>query len=135
MKKGAWFGFILAMLTAVFLPAAAWAQGGAGGEDIFGSLAGKAQTIGEGLTGVGYVIAGLGLVVFSFMAIFNKIKWSTLAYIMVSCFVLSAMVFVITMFQEKGSSNWIGGAGSFDFSQSDYDVTSGSNADSVPVSH
>lgn len=129
MKKRAWFSFIGALLAVILLPDAAWADAG---EDIFDSLADRAQTIGEGLTGVGYVIAGLGLIIFSFMAIFNKIKWSTLAYIMLSCFVLSAMVFVITMFQEGGTSDWIGGEGSISFPKN-YDITSGTNADSVKV--
>ena len=131
MKKWAWLGFIGAVLAVILLPEAAWAQG-ATGEDIFDSLADRAQTIGEGLRGSGYIIAGSGLIVFSFLAIFNKIKWSTLAYIMLSCFVLSAMAFVIDFFQGDGSNGYKSDI-TMRFT-SGYNVTSGSNADSVEVS-
>ncbi|MBP5352410.1 MAG: hypothetical protein J6Y91_01420 [Alphaproteobacteria bacterium] len=63
--------------------------------DIFDSLAGKAGVIGQGLQSSGFIIAGVGLIVFTFMAIFNKIQWKTLAYIMFSTALLSAMIAVI----------------------------------------
>ena len=113
----------------MMLPRLAFAEGDAGGSaegggdaDIWGTLAGKAQTVGEGLADAGYIIAGLGLVVFSFMAIFNKIKWSTLAYIMTSVFVLSAMAFVIQSVQKKGDFDWIGADGNLSYDQK-YDIT------------
>ncbi len=116
----------------LLLPRLAFAEGegGEGDADIWGTLATKAGIVGGGLTGVGYIIAGLGLIIFSFMAIFNKIKWSTLAYIMMSTFVLSAMVFVIKMMQDGGDSSWIGGV--------DYSTSGGTeivyDADQVTVS-
>jgi len=105
----------------MLLPRLAFAEGETGGgaeggdADIWGTLAEKAQTVGEGLADAGYMIAGLGLVVFSFMAIFNKIKWSTLAYIMTSVFVLSAMTFVIRSVQKDGDFDWIGGDGNLSY--------------------
>lgn len=98
-------------MAVLLLPRLAFAdpEAGGGDADIWGTLASKAGMVGGGLTSTGYIIAGLGLIVFSFMAIFNKIKWSTLAYIMMSTFVLSAMVFVIKMAQDGGDSSWIGG--------------------------
>ena len=74
--------------------------------DIFTSLAEKAQTIGLGLRSSGYIIAGIGLIVFSFMAIFNKISWKNLAYIMFSCFLLSIMFGVVNYFSgDKAELN------------------------------
>ena len=70
--------------------------------DIFGELARRAEFIGGGLTSVGYVIAAIGLIVFTFMAIFNKLSWKTLAYIMMSCFFLSAMGAIITEVRKGG---------------------------------
>ena len=115
---------ILILGLFLLLPDAVWAQatggdggagtggsGGTAGADIWSDLAAKAGKVGGGLTGSGYIIAGLGLITFSFMAIFNKIKWSTLAYIMLSTFVLSAMTWVVTSAQSdsKNGFAWIGG--------------------------
>lgn len=72
------------------------------GDEIFDTLAGKAELIGSGLGQTGFVIAGFGLAVFSFMALFNKISWKTLAYIMFSTFVLSIMTLIIS---ETSSDN------------------------------
>jgi len=67
---------------------------------IWDKLAGKASKVGVGLQQSGFLIGGIGLIFFSFMAIFNKISWKTLAYIMLSCFVLSAMVGLVNYFSE-----------------------------------
>lgn len=69
-------------------------------DPIWGKLAGKAGVVGNGLRSAGFIIAGLGLVFFSFMAIFNKLSWKNLAYIMLSCFVLSAMWGLVTYFRK-----------------------------------
>lgn len=69
---------------------------------IWDKLASKASFVGGGLQKTGFVIAGIGLIFFSFMAIFNKISWKNLAYIMLSCFVLSAMVALINYFSSSG---------------------------------
>ena len=96
---------------------------------IFKQLADKAQNIGIGLRDAGFIIAGMGLIVFSFMAIFNKISWKTLAYIMLSCFILSLMCAVI---------NYIG-HGSAHAPALSYDVhrgsvgTTGQNVKNNPV--
>lgn len=113
---------ILILSLFLLLPDAAWAQatggtggagtggsGGTAGADIWTDLATKAGKVGGGLAGSGYIIAGLGLITFSFMAIFNKIKWSTLAYIMLSTFILSAMTWLVSSAQDGGSFAWIGG--------------------------
>ena len=70
--------------------------------EIFDQLAARAAGVGVGLRNSGYIIAGFGLIVFSFMAIFNKISWKTLAYIMLSCFILSVMFWVVTYIAEGG---------------------------------
>jgi len=74
-------------------------------EEIWTKLANKASLIGGGLQRSGFIIAGLGLIVFSFMAIFNKISWKNLAYIMLSCFVLTAMVALINYFSQDPKGN------------------------------
>lgn len=84
--------FLAILFVALLSVSGAYA---AGSDDIFGKLADKAWTVGSGLRDAGFIIAGLALVVFSFMAIFNKISWKTLAYIMLSTFILTAMIAAI----------------------------------------
>ncbi len=87
---------IVFILTVVLVPDAF-----AAGEDaIFSKLADRAKAIGLGLRGAGFMIAGFGLIVFAFMAIFNKISWKSLAYIMLSCFILSVMFGVIAYISD-----------------------------------
>lgn len=74
--------------------------------DIWDSLSGKADEIGKGLSNVGYIIAGFGLIAFSVAAIFNKISWKTLAYIMISCFILGITTMVVG--EITGESEFIG---------------------------
>ncbi|MBR1756025.1 MAG: hypothetical protein IJ738_00440 [Alphaproteobacteria bacterium] len=86
-----------------------YGMGDCGSGNIFQQLACRAGIIGSGLKTVGYMIAGFGLIVFSFAAIFGKVKWPLFATIMFSCFLLSATVFVINMMTDKGDASWIGG--------------------------
>ena len=92
------FSFLI--FASMFISSAA--QAAEAGE-IFDQLAARAQNLGGGLRDVGYIIAAFGLIVFSFMAIFNKISWKNLAYIMMSCFVLSFMAMLIN--EIGGGSN------------------------------
>lgn len=85
--------FLVLQITPVFAAPS-------GDDAIWTKLAGKAARIGGGLRQSGYIIAGFGLIFFSFMAIFNKISWKNLAYIMLSCFVLTAMVGLINYFSR-----------------------------------
>lgn len=62
------------------------------GGDVFGKLSTLGGTLGIGLARVGYLIAGVGLIAFSVAAIFNKISWKTLAYIMMSTFILTMLL-------------------------------------------
>lgn len=80
-----------------------------GSGNIFQQLACRAGVIGSGLKTVGYMIAGFGLIVFSFAAIFGKVKWPVFATIMFCCFLLSATVFVVNMMTKDGDASWIGG--------------------------
>ena len=96
MRKNIWKLFSL-ILGGMLYSTAAFAA-----DDIFGELALRAEVIGGGLTSVGYVIAAIGLIVFTFMAIFNKLSWKTLAYIMMSCFFLSVMGAIISWIREDG---------------------------------
>ena len=95
-----------------------YGMGNCGSGNIFQQLACRAGIIGSGLKTVGYMIAGFGLIVFSFAAIFGKVKWPLFATIMFSCFLLSATVFVVNMMTKNGDASWIGGikSGGFDYS-------------------
>lgn len=76
--------------------------------EVFSKLATTAGELGMGLRNAGFLIAGFGLIVFSFMAIFNKISWKTLAYIMLSTFILSTMIGIIGYIKKDdgyGNSN------------------------------
>lgn len=119
------FKLCLFVLMAVLYTNCAYADG-----DIFDSLASKAGTIGSGLKDTGYVIAALGLIAFSFMAIFNKISWKTLAYIMMSCFLLSAMTALINFVKERD-----GGTSDVQFSNNNGSATpTNTNPQKNPVS-
>ena len=98
MKRLSVLFFTVVLISVLFI-SPAFADGG--GDAIWGKLAGKAALIGDGLRRSGYMIAGLGLIFFSFMAIFNKISWKNLAYIMLSCFVLSIMFGLINYFSDN----------------------------------
>ena len=45
-----------------------------------------------GLILLSVLFAGLGLIAFTVAAIFNKVSWKTLAYIMLSTFILTAVL-------------------------------------------
>ena len=96
MKKLSVLFFMVLLLSVLFVNPAFAEDGDA----IWGKLAEKAAFVGRGLRSSGYFIAGIGLIFFSFMAIFNKISWKNLAYIMLSCFVLTAMVGLINYFAK-----------------------------------
>jgi hypothetical protein len=89
-------------LVITFLPVTAKA-------DVFATLAAQAGAVGGRLRQTGYLIAGFGLVAVSLAAIFNKISWKALAYIMLSCFTLTCMTYVVTSFQKGGDTSWVGG--------------------------
>ena len=101
MKTIHWLKFSFLFVAFMLISTAAYADGGAGA--IFDQLASRAQTLGGGLRKVGYIIAAFGLIVFSFMAIFNKISWKNLAYIMMSCFILSFMAMLINEIGSGGA--------------------------------
>lgn len=101
MKNIGWFLLILLLLC---VSKEAFADDASASGAIFTGLADRAAKIGKGLRNSGFLIAGFGLIVFAFMAIFNKISWKMLAYIMMCSFILSAMVSVISYF-SNGRSN------------------------------
>jgi hypothetical protein len=110
-----------------------YGMGSCSSGNIFQQLACRAGTIGSGLKSVAYMIAGFGLIVFSFAAIFGKVKWPLFATIMFSCFLLSATVFVINMMTKSGDASWIGGIKSNGSSYSASTAPAG-NIDSNEVS-
>lgn len=60
--------------------------------DVFDRLKGLGDAMGTGLAKFGYMVAGLGLLAFSVAAIFNKVSWKTLAYIMMSTFIITLLL-------------------------------------------
>lgn len=61
-------------------------------DDVFDKLKGLGDAMGTGLAKFGYMVAGLGLLAFSVAAIFNKVSWKTLAYIMMSTFIITLLL-------------------------------------------
>ena len=124
------------LIAVLFLANDAYAQVTvSGGSDIYDKLAIKAGFVGNGLRRSGFIIAGLGMIVFTFMAIFNKLQWKHLAYIMFSTAVLSGMIALITEIRSGGSSPV--NHESLAFSNQGYkmsDAEGGTDARSVPVS-
>lgn len=106
MRRIKWMNFGLLLLGVILFSNNAYAVSAG---DIFDQLASRAGTLGMGLKKSGYVIAAFGLIVFSFMAIFNKISWKNLAYIMMSCFILTMMVSIIN-YVASANSDGSGGA-------------------------
>ena len=82
--------FLFIMILALSLSDMAYADSA-----VFSKLKGTADNIGKGLRDVGYAAAGLGLIALTFGAIFGKVNWKTLGYIMMSCFILTMMTAVI----------------------------------------
>lgn len=143
-KSGFFFwGVFLLAVALFFFPELAEAENNTGntgasgttGGDPWHQLGDTAQAIGWGLRKAGYIIAGLGLITVSFMAIFNKISWKSLWYIFLSCFTLTAMTVVINLMYngtDKSYETWAGSGGS---SGSGFggDVELPGNTDAVPA--
>lgn len=83
-KKCNVFFFLVAVLFFAFAPEAH--------ADVFDKLQGLGNAMGTGLAKFGYMVAGLGLLAFSVAAIFNKVSWKTLAYIMMSTFIITMLL-------------------------------------------
>ena len=87
--------FPILILSLIFIPEAQ--------ADVFSSLKGLAEKTGNVFIKVGYMVAGIGLLAFAVAAIFNKISWKTLAYIMMSTFILSLLAsHAISNYVQKG---------------------------------
>ncbi len=83
------------LLPALFvcLPVEAFAAG-----DIFTIISNKMVSTVLDVRKIVYVVAGFGLVMFSVLAIFNKISFKHLSYIMIGLFLLSVMMPFINYF-------------------------------------
>ena len=92
-----------ALVLTLFCSPNAYAASG----DVFDKLSNLGGTFGVGLARSGYLIAGIALIGFSVAAIFNKISWKTLAYIMMSTFILTMLMGgVIYKFLGADSANY-----------------------------
>ena len=101
--------------------------------DVFSKLSSLGTSLGTGLAKSGYYIAGLGLIAFSVAAIFNKISWKTLAYIMMSTFILTLLLsgVIYDALQVNGSFKALGGV---KFNGVSGSAEAGQNASSNPTS-
>lgn len=88
------FFCILAIFAIVAYPMDAHA-------DVFDKLAKLGGSLGSGLKRSGFMVAGLGLIAFSVAAIFGKVSWKTLAYIMMCTFILASMTAVVSYMGGK----------------------------------
>ena len=135
---------LLTMLTAVFVlvnPGDAFADllgcmSNAGEQGIFKTLACKVTTTLFDIRKIVYIIGGLGLVAFTFAAIFNKISFKHLANIALSLFLLSMMTPFIEYFtQAEGGKLTYGSFLQPDFTEEDYSMTFGEcEGDECPIS-
>lgn len=78
----------------VFMPAAAFAAQG----DIFTIISNKMITTIQDVRTIVYVIAGFGLIMFAVLAVFNKISFKHLSYIMIGLSLLAVMMPFINYF-------------------------------------
>ncbi len=68
------------------------AEGGESGGDVFGRMERLGLSLGRGMLKSGYLIAGLGLAACSVAAIFGKVNWTTLSYIMIAVFIIAITI-------------------------------------------
>ncbi len=88
----------LAAIVLVLMPTEVWAAEG----NIFTIIAQKMVSTVRDLRSIVYVVAGFGLIMFSFLAIFNKISFKHLGYIMISLSLLAVMMPFINYFSGAG---------------------------------
>lgn len=69
----------------------------ASGSNIFKTIAVRMMVVVRDLRMLAYIIAGFGMIAFTFAAIFNKISWKHFSNIMISLFILSMMTPLIEM--------------------------------------
>ena len=81
------------LVTLVMMPSVSFAAG-----DVFDTIQAKMISTVKDIRKIAYVIAGFGLVMFSFLAIFNKISFKHLGYIMISLSLLALMMPFINYF-------------------------------------
>ncbi|MDY4841544.1 MAG: TrbC/VirB2 family protein [Alphaproteobacteria bacterium] len=117
LLKSNLFLFIAAIAFFAICPQDAFAANGS----VFEKVRDKAASSLKDIKLVVYILAGFGLIGFSFMAIFNKISWKWFANIAISLFLLSVMGLFIDDFTgtSKHSTlldygNYLSGDGSVD---------------------
>ena len=115
--------FVMAILMALFVPIDAFAAS----NNIFDVIQAKMLSTAKDIRRIVYVIAGFGLIMFSVLAIFNKISFKHLSYIMISLSLLAMMTPFINYFSGAGLDE-------SDFNRGDYlkaDTFASSNAGSL----
>lgn len=84
---------LLVFLVTMFIPTISFAAG-----DVFDTIQAKMISTVKDVRKIVYIIAGFGLVMFAFLAIFNKISFKHLSYIMISLTILALMMPFIEYF-------------------------------------
>lgn len=121
-----------ALVLTVFYCESAYAANG----DVFGKLSNLGGSLGIGLARSGYLIAGIALIGFSVAAIFNKISWKTLAYIMMSTFILTLLMGgAIYKFLGADSADYGASAAKFNGVAGTAGITGSTDDNKVPKSH
>ena len=135
MKKNRCIGLILlsVLLLCTFGVSDTFADDAT--SDDFGRLGSLGGSFGTGLARLGYLIAGLGLIAFTVAAIFNKVSWKTLAYIMLSTFILTAVLGGLgnTIFSYLGAGDDFGASYVGLKYNAKGNGSSGGNAQTVPA--
>ncbi|MFI3241990.1 MAG: hypothetical protein R3Y43_05430 [Alphaproteobacteria bacterium] len=75
-------------------------------DNIFSKIIAKSTQVLVAAKNISYVIAGLGLIVFSWSAIFGKISWKHFFNIAIGLFMLSAMGAFISFFITKSGGDY-----------------------------
>ena len=91
--RGSFKIILLVFLVTMFMPTISFAAG-----DVFDTIQAKMISTVKDVRKIVYIIAGFGLVMFSFLAIFNKISFKHLSYIMISLTLLALMMPFIEYF-------------------------------------
>ncbi len=117
LLKSNLFLFVAIIAFLAVCPQDVWAAEGS----VFEKVRNKAASSLKDIKLVVYILAGFGLIGFSFMAIFNKISWKWFANIAISLFLLSVMGLFIDDFTGTSKhadmldfGNYLSGDGSMD---------------------
>ena len=100
---------------------------------IFGTFAGRATTFAKGFQNLAFCMAGFGIVMFTWMAIFGKINFKHLGYIFICLFLLSGTGLFISYITGKKIANLSGYATGETFVKGAHDTIQKAAPDDGPA--